>query len=60
MVDEEDMDRGVTSVDVAVHAQGAFTEDGCSDKGDGDDVELLRFAGTASQGAPRFDLVTCQ
>ena len=60
MVDEEDVDSGVTPIDEAVDAQGAFAEDGCRNEGDGDDVELLRFRGTASQGTPRFDLVTCQ
>ena len=60
MVDEEDVDSGVTPIDEAVDAQGAFAEDGCRNEGNGDDVELLRFRGSASQGTPRFDLVTCQ
>jgi hypothetical protein len=48
MVDEEDMNSRVASVDVAVDAQRPFAEDGCCDERDGDDVKFLGFCRTTS------------
>lgn len=60
MVDEEDMDGRVATIDETVDAEGAFAENGSSNKGNGNDVELLRVGFTTTQSSAGFDLVKCQ
>lgn len=41
VVDEEDMDSRVATIDETVDAEGAFAENSSSNKGNGNDVKLL-------------------
>lgn len=60
VVDKKDMDGRVATIDETVDAEGAFAENSSSNKGNRNDVKLLRVGFTTTQSSAGFDLVDCQ
>jgi hypothetical protein len=59
MVDEEDVNGGVSPEEKAVYAERAFAENCCGDEGNWDDVQFFRFFGPAGKRSTRFYLDAC-